>query len=159
MTPDEANQCAEFSKVQQAIREDDMWLAAWLMARFTRKLGYKITKNQLEWLEREHIRRCDEVRQACIALEKTAQKNAQDDFHNWLDNASPFQDIEYRSWLKHCEGEDVQHLKHKISIYSRAAGYLREIINLAGQKPKRDPSDDIQLDAMGSAPSTKSILA
>ncbi|KNZ46918.1 hypothetical protein VP01_6834g1 [Puccinia sorghi] len=73
-----------------------------------RNLGYKITKDQLEWLDNKYKHRCDKVHQACIALEKTAQTNARDDFYDWLDNASPFQDISKISWLKHCEGKEAK---------------------------------------------------
>ncbi|KNZ50033.1 hypothetical protein VP01_4637g2, partial [Puccinia sorghi] len=108
------------------------------------------------WLNNKYNRHCDKVRQACIALEKTAQTNAWDDFYDWLDHASPFQDISNIIWLKHCEGEEAKQLRNRISISSQAD--LHTIINLASHPPKRAAPNVIQLDAMGSAPSTKCIL-
>ncbi|PLW46642.1 hypothetical protein PCANC_14367 [Puccinia coronata f. sp. avenae] len=158
MTPTPKDQLDAFAKIQQAIREDDLWLAAWLMARFTRRLEYTLNPDQLKWLQDEHTRRQNEVRQACSALEKNAQEDAREDFHQWLNMASPFQPIVDTSWMKHTSSPKLLELRESVAIYSRAAGYLSKIINLAHNRPHKNAPDEVQLEAMGSTPSDNPIL-
>ncbi|KAG0145787.1 hypothetical protein CROQUDRAFT_45302 [Cronartium quercuum f. sp. fusiforme G11] len=131
MAQQNPNQLLAFSKIQQAIHEDDLWLAAWMMAKFIQKSGYKLMKEQLQWLESEHAQRSTQAHNACLALETIAQHDAREDFANWFDNGTPYQVIMANSWKKHTQGSTALHLQKTIVIYSQATGYLKEIISMA----------------------------
>ncbi|KAG0139881.1 hypothetical protein CROQUDRAFT_54099, partial [Cronartium quercuum f. sp. fusiforme G11] len=96
-------------------------------------------------------------------LETIAQHDAREDFANWFDNGMPYQVIMANSWKKHTQGSAALHLRNTIVIYSRAAGYLKEIISMANREPgamiSKSATQDIEMEAMGSAPSAAHIQA
>ncbi|KNZ51400.1 hypothetical protein VP01_3971g2 [Puccinia sorghi] len=120
-----------------SILEDDLWLAAWLSARFTRKQQYTLTNEQLEWLKDQLIYRQNEVQNSSLALESIAQNDARNNFQNWLKDGLPFQEITDCSWRKHVNGAEALRLRNRITIYSCAAGYLQEIIKMAHHCEKK----------------------
>ncbi|PLW11622.1 hypothetical protein PCASD_25236 [Puccinia coronata f. sp. avenae] len=161
MSPHEDAQNLAFNKIQQAIREEDLWLAAWLMARFINKHEYQLMPSQLTWLNGELSQRRREVQNTCLALEERAQRDARDDFHKWFSTGLMFREISDRSWDNHTYGFELWRLRTKLAVYSRAAGYLQEIILMATRKRDRKSgvSLELELEAMGCAPSTHSIQA
>ncbi|WAQ89875.1 hypothetical protein PtA15_11A567 [Puccinia triticina] len=149
--------------MHQAIREDDLWLAAWLMQKIVQK-PYKLTKDQTKLLEAEQIHRFNLAHTAFLALISTAQNDAQEDFNNWFQKGSTFESIEQASWKKHSDGPEILKLRKAIKAYARAAGYLTKIISMSNQPTMKateaiemEENEAIEMEAMGSAPSAKTM--
>ncbi|PLW54211.1 hypothetical protein PCANC_04511 [Puccinia coronata f. sp. avenae] len=72
-----------------------------------------------------------------------------------------FREISDRSWDNHTYGFELWRLRTKLAVYSRAAGYLQEIILMATRKrdQKSGISPKLELEAMGCAPSTHRVQA
>ncbi|WAQ93277.1 hypothetical protein PtA15_18A335 [Puccinia triticina] len=149
-----------FEKIHQAIREDDLWLAAWWMSKFVKK-GYRLTHEQLERLELERKYCNNNAIDLAMALDRLAGRNAGFDFDEWLKKGTPFQTIANASLKNWQNGPKAKRLQTEIDTYSCAAGYIEAIISMGtinqADKLKVDSEwvEVIEMEAMGATPSVE----
>ncbi|EFP93735.2 hypothetical protein PGTUg99_024843 [Puccinia graminis f. sp. tritici] len=148
-----------FSKILQAIREDDLWTAAWCMSKFL-KTPHVLSPSERKLLQDDYSYRMNRVRDATNLLESLAFKHAKEDHDDWLEKGNPFPAVEEASFRKH-GGNPIDRLLDEICTYSRSAGYLRAIINMKVRLPPLTSAEDgvevFELEAMGPSPGVKNV--
>ncbi|POW21018.1 hypothetical protein PSHT_02892 [Puccinia striiformis] len=90
MSPQSQDQLTAVATIQQAIREDHLWMAAWLLVLFIKK-PYTLSKEQLKSLEADRTHRRNKAFAAFLGLESTAQKHALEDITDWFENGFTFE--------------------------------------------------------------------
>ena len=143
-----------FGKIQQSIREDDLWTAAWCMSKFLRT-PHVLSASERQWLQEEYTYRMNRVRDAVNLFERIARQHAADDFYDWLEMGNPFALVEEESFKKH--EKEASKLLQEIKTYSRSAGYLRAIINMKVGLASPQDGEVFELEAMGPSPGLKKI--
>ncbi|KAA1109889.1 hypothetical protein PGT21_001812 [Puccinia graminis f. sp. tritici] len=143
-----------FAKIQQSIREDDLWTAAWSMSKFL-QTPHVLSASERQWLQEEYSCRMKRVRDAVNLLERIAVQHAHEDFDDWLNNGNTFTRVEEESFKKH-EEKSTQ-LLQQISTYGRSAGYLRAIIGMKVRLDSAHNGDLFELEAMGPSPGLKNL--
>ncbi|EFP87835.1 uncharacterized protein PGTG_14550 [Puccinia graminis f. sp. tritici CRL 75-36-700-3] len=138
-----------FTKIQQAIREDDLWTAAWCMWKFLR-VPHVLLAKERKLLQEEYSYQVDRFQGAVDFFAELCYQHAKGDHHDWLENGTPFAAVEEGSFSQH-EENSIQPLK-VISTYGRSAGYLRAIINMKVTLPSVQDGELFELEAMGPSP-------
>ncbi|KAI7944904.1 hypothetical protein MJO28_010599 [Puccinia striiformis f. sp. tritici] len=157
MSPQSQDQLTAVATIQQAIREDHLWMAAWLLVLFIKK-PYTLSKEQLKSLEADRTHRRNKAFAAFLGLESTAQKHALEDITNWFENGFTFEIVKSNSWKKHTTDPDLLSLRDAIAIYCRATGFLGALILMAKQPAKMtDATQEMEMEAMGSVPNAKAF--
>ncbi|EFP93946.1 uncharacterized protein PGTG_19876 [Puccinia graminis f. sp. tritici CRL 75-36-700-3] len=144
-----------FLKIQQAIREDDLWTAAWFMSKFL-KTPHTLSASKRHLLQQEYSHRMNRVRDAANLLEELACKHAKEDHNDWLENGTTFTTVEESSFRKNGE-RTIDRLLDDIRAYSRSAGYLRAIINMEARLTSAKDGEVFELEAMGPSPGVKNL--
>ncbi|KAH9453233.1 hypothetical protein Pst134EA_024117 [Puccinia striiformis f. sp. tritici] len=138
MSPQSQDQLTAVATIQQAIREDHLWMAAWLLVLFIKKPNKAFA--------------------AFLGLESTAQKHALEDITDWFENGFTFEIVKSNSWKKHTTDPDLLSLRDAIAIYCRATGFLGALILMAKQPAKMtDATQEMEMEAMGSVPNAKAF--
>ncbi|WAR63585.1 hypothetical protein PtB15_17B185 [Puccinia triticina] len=144
-----------FKNIKMAVRDSDIWKAAWYMGRFLKR-SYTLTHDKLRWLKEEHIDRVKKLEAAVTELQKMALGHAEEDFQNWIEKGAPFSMVEQASYNKHFNNSNIAHLEKTITTYCRAAAYMKAIIEmkstLAGLSMVEKTNGGIELEAMGACP-------
>ncbi|KAI9617814.1 hypothetical protein H4Q26_012678 [Puccinia striiformis f. sp. tritici PST-130] len=144
-----------FTKIQQAIREDDLWTAAWCMWSFL-KTPHILLSSERQMLQEEYSYRMNRFRDATNHFLEVCFEHAKEDQKAWIVNGRTFAEVEEASLRKH-EKNTIELLK-EISTYGRSASYLRAIINMKVELPlAQDHGEVFELEAMDSSPGVKNL--
>ncbi|KAH9450862.1 hypothetical protein MJO28_009674 [Puccinia striiformis f. sp. tritici] len=152
MSHQSQDQATALATIQQAIQEDHLWMAAWLLAQFIKK-PYTLSKEQLKSLEADKAHHRNQVFAAFLGLELTAQKHAMEDITDWFENGFMFEIVKSNSWKKHTTDPELLSLRKAVAIYCRATGFLGALILMAKQPAKIAEATE----EMGSVPNTKAF--
>ncbi|PLW23423.1 hypothetical protein PCASD_14739 [Puccinia coronata f. sp. avenae] len=154
-----------FKKIKKAVRDSNIWQAAWQMRKFLRQ--YTLTRHELKWLNNNLMDWVKQLENAVNNLQLVALRHAQEDFWQWLEDGNPFLAVERASYKKHYNNPEIAHLQQSISSYCRAAGYIKGIIKMnsscgveLSMVEKRN--EGIELEAMGACPgveASKTLIA
>lgn len=127
-TPGNERQLA-FKRIEQAIRQEDLWGAAWYTAKFLRKL-YTMTVNEKKWILSDYHHRVGQLEAAVDQLLSNALSQSQKDFTDWFKEGLPFTVIEQRSYAEHYQSPETNRILRAIATHGRAAAYLKGIIEM-----------------------------
>ncbi|KAI7934071.1 hypothetical protein MJO28_017305 [Puccinia striiformis f. sp. tritici] len=143
-----------FTKIQQAIREDDLWTAAWCMWKFL-KVPHVLSASERKMLQEEYSYRMNRVRRTVNFFTDLCFGDAKKDHGAWLKNGQTFTAVEEESLRRHEENTKV--LLKAIGTYGRAAGHLRAIINMEVTLPSAQDGEVIELEAMAPSPGVMNL--
>ena len=87
---------AAFGKIQQAIREDDLWSAAWNMSKFL-KAYPSLSKSESKWMKVEYTSRIQRAHDCVKLLEQTSREHAKQALSKWLGDGICFAEVEKES--------------------------------------------------------------
>ncbi|POV93973.1 hypothetical protein PSHT_16504 [Puccinia striiformis] len=89
-----------FSKIQQAIRGDNLWTAAWCMYKFL-KTPHSLSAIERLALQQEYTYWMNRAQDAFNFIERLGFKHATEDINDWLKHGKPFTAVEEASLRKH----------------------------------------------------------
>ncbi|KAI9626764.1 hypothetical protein KEM48_010229 [Puccinia striiformis f. sp. tritici PST-130] len=78
-----------FSKIQQAIRGDNLWTAAWCMYKFL-KTPHSLSAIERLALQQEYTYWMNRAQDAFNFIERLGFKHATEDINDWLKHGKPF---------------------------------------------------------------------
>ncbi|OAV93477.1 hypothetical protein PTTG_27287 [Puccinia triticina 1-1 BBBD Race 1] len=144
-----------FSRIHQAIQEDDLWTVAWYMRSFL-LMPHVLSNLEEKILLAKYDFRVKLFEEKLDLLKEMARGHAREDFEDWLQNGKVFGQIEQQSHAKH--QQEVGKLLVAISTYGRSVAYLYEIINMKVALPESPiEKDTYKLQAMGRSPGSGNL--